>query len=66
MVLGLEYIMLAPGFVREVLDVCEGWEGKGAMPMKLQELMMVLQIEVDTRRYKNTPPAPHNQSAGIP
>ncbi|TMI17468.1 hypothetical protein E6H33_02405 [Candidatus Bathyarchaeota archaeon] len=52
--MGLEYIMLAPGFVREVLDACEGWEGKDAMPMKLQELMMVLQIEADTRRYKNT------------
>jgi len=58
--------MLALGFVSEVLDACEGWEGKDVMPMKLQELMMVLQIEVDTRRYKNTPPAPHNQSSGIP
>jgi hypothetical protein len=47
-VLGLEYILLAPGFVREVLDACEGWEGKDAMPMKLQELMMVLQIEAGT------------------
>ena len=64
--MGLEYIMLASGFVREVLDACEGWEGKDVMPMKLQELMMVLQIETDTRRHKNTPPAPHNQSAGIP
>jgi len=34
--------------------------------LKLQELMMVLQIEADTRRYKNTPPAPYNQSSGIP
>ena len=64
--MGLEYIMLASGFVREVLDACEGWEGKDAMPMKLQELMMVLQIEADTRPYKNTPPAPYNQSSGIP
>jgi hypothetical protein len=53
-VLGLEYIMLAPRFVREVLDAVEGWEGKDDMPVKLQELMMVLQIETDTRRYKNT------------
>ena len=64
--MGREYIMLASGFVREVLDACEGWEGKDVMRMKLQELMMVLQIEADTRRYKNTPPAPHNQSSGIP
>ena len=64
--MGLEYITLARGFVKEVLDACEGWKGKDAMPTKLQELIMVLQIEADTRRYKNTPPAPHNQSAGIP
>jgi hypothetical protein len=49
--MGLEYIMLAPGFVKEVLDACDGWESKDAMPMKLQELMMVLRIEV-SRRYK--------------
>jgi hypothetical protein len=51
MALGLEYIMLAPGFVKEVLDACDGWESRDAMPMKLQELMMVLRIEV-SRRYK--------------
>ena len=49
---------MAPVFVREVLDACEGWEGKDGMPMKLQELMMVLQIETDARRRKNPPPAP--------
>jgi hypothetical protein len=49
--MGLEYIMLAPGFVKEVLDACDGWESRDAMPMKLQELMMVLRIEV-YRRYK--------------
>jgi hypothetical protein len=47
--LGLEYIWLAPGFVKEVLDVCEGWEGNDTIPMKLQELMMVLRLEVSQR-----------------
>lgn len=64
--MGLEYITLASGFVREVLDACEGWEGKDTLPMKLQELMMVLQIEADTRLHKNTPHAPHNRSSGNP
>ena len=49
--LGLEYIELAPGFVREVVDAYKAWEGKGAVPMKIQELMMVLNIEV-SRLYK--------------
>jgi hypothetical protein len=49
--LGLEYIELAPGFVREVVDIYEAWEGKEAAPMKVKELMMVLQIEV-SRLYK--------------
>jgi len=49
--LGLEYIELAPGFVREVVDVYEEWEGREAVPMKIQELMMVLRIEV-SRLYK--------------
>jgi len=40
--LGLEYIELAPGFIREVVDAYEAWKGKGAVPMKIQELMMVL------------------------
>jgi hypothetical protein len=49
--LSLEYIWLAPGFVREVVDIYYEWEGREAVPMKIKELMMVLQIEVD-RRYK--------------
>ena len=49
--MGLEYIELAPGFVREVVDVYEEWEGREAVPMKIQELMMVLRIEV-SRLYK--------------
>ena len=44
-------IELAPGFVREVVDVYEEWEGREAVPMKIQELMMVLRIEV-SRLYK--------------
>ena len=49
--MGLEYIELAPGFVREVVDAYETWKGKEAVPMKIQELMMVLRIEV-SRLYK--------------
>jgi hypothetical protein len=37
--------------VREVVDIYEAWEGKEAAPMKVKELMMVLQIEV-SRLYK--------------
>jgi hypothetical protein len=48
--LGLEYIGLAPGFVREVVEVYDAWKGKDSVPMKVQELMMVLRIEV-SRRY---------------
>jgi hypothetical protein len=54
--LGLEYIELAPGFVREVVDIYDAWAGRDAVPMKIQELMMVLRIEV-ARLYKpNVPP----------
>ena len=49
--MGLEYIELAPRFVREVVDAYEAWEGEGVVPMKIQELMMVLNIEV-SRLYK--------------
>jgi hypothetical protein len=54
--LGLEYIWLAPGFVREVVDRYYEWEGKEAVPMKLKELMMVLQMEVDRRYNPSVPP----------
>jgi len=50
--LGLEYIELAPGFVREVVDVYDAWEGRESVPMKIQELT-VLRIEV-SRLYKST------------
>ncbi len=49
--MGLEYIGLAPGFAREVLEVYETWEGRENVPMKIKELMMVLRIEV-SKRYK--------------
>ncbi len=51
--MGLEYIEFAPGFVREVVDVYDTWEGKEDVPMKIQELMIVLRIEV-SRLYKST------------
>jgi len=40
-----DYVRLALGFVREVLDAYESWKGKHGVPVKLQELMMVLKIE---------------------
>jgi hypothetical protein len=46
MIWGLEYIWLARHFVKEVLDACDDWEGNDAIPMKLQELMMVLRLEL--------------------
>ena len=46
MVWGQEYIWLAPHFVKEVLDACDGWEGNDAIPKKLQELIMVLRLEL--------------------
>jgi len=49
--LGPEYIELAPHFVREVLEIYEAWNGKDNVPVKIQELMMVLEIEV-SERYK--------------
>ena len=49
--LGLEYIQLAHHFVEEVLQTYENWNGKDGVPPKLQELMMLLEIEVSDR-YK--------------
>jgi len=46
-----DYIRLLPRFVQEVLDAYENWNGKADVPMKLRELMMVLEIEV-SHRYK--------------
>ncbi len=39
------YINLTTWLVREVLDAYENWNGKDNVPKKIQELMMVLQIE---------------------
>ena len=49
--MGLEYIELAPGFVREALEVYEAWEGKESAPWKVKELMLIFRIEVG-KRYK--------------
>jgi hypothetical protein len=46
-ILELNYVRLAPGFVREVLEIYESWEGKDTVPMKIRELMMVIEIEVN-------------------
>jgi hypothetical protein len=46
-----EYIRLLAEFVREVLDAYENWNGKDSVPMKLQELVMILEIEA-SHHYK--------------
>ena len=43
----LDYVRLAPGFAREVLEIYENWEGKDTVPMKLRELMKVIEIELN-------------------
>ncbi len=43
----LDYVRLAPGFAREVIEIYENWEGKDTVPMKVRELMMVIEIEVN-------------------
>lgn len=43
----LDYVRLAPGFAKEVLEIYENWEDKDTVPMKLRELMMVIEIEVN-------------------
>lgn len=44
-------IELAPGFVREVVEVWDTWEGRKSAPLKLQQLMLNLRIDVH-RLYK--------------
>jgi hypothetical protein len=39
--------MLAPGYARDALEAYDLWENKQDVPMKVQELMMVLRIEVN-------------------
>lgn len=43
----LDYVRLAPGFAREVLEIYENWEGRDKVPVKVRELMMVIGIEID-------------------
>ena len=47
----MDYIELAPGFVREVVEVWDAWEGRKSTPLKLQQLMLNLRIDVH-RLYK--------------
>ena len=42
----LDYVRLAPGFARDVLEIYENREGRDKMPVKVRELMMVIEIEV--------------------
>jgi hypothetical protein len=54
--LNFDYIRIAPGYAREVLEAYEAWENRGEVPMRVQELMMVLTIEVDKRYPDHAPP----------
>jgi hypothetical protein len=54
--LNFDYIRIAPGYAREVLEAYEAWGNKGEVPMRVQELMMVLMIEVDKRYPEHAPP----------
>ena len=47
----MDEIGLAPGFVREVVAAWEAWEGRTSAPLKLQQLMLNLRIDV-YRLYK--------------
>ena len=47
----MDEIGLAPGFVREVVAAWEAWEGRMSAPLKLQQLMLNLRIDV-YRLYK--------------
>ena len=68
--MGLEYIQLAPGFVKEVVETYESWDRKEPVPMKIQELMMVLRIEVtrlyDPGSWARRPKCRKFQYSGIP
>jgi len=46
-----DYIRITTWFVRQVLDAYENWNGKDTVPMKIQELIMILQNEA-TQRHK--------------
>jgi len=37
--------------VKEVLEIYDAWNGKDGVPMKIQELMIVLEIEL-SEQYK--------------
>ena len=47
----LDYVRLAPGFAREVLEIYENWDGKDTVPMKVRELMIVIEVEVSKLYY---------------
>ena len=47
----LDDIGLAPGFAREVVEVWDAWEGRKSAPLKLQQLMLNLKIDVN-KLYK--------------
>ncbi len=53
--MGLQYIRLAPGFVREALEAYEQWRVE-KIPMKIHEFLMILEIEVNRRYYPGSWP----------
>src|SRR5260370_28244292 len=47
-----DYIRITTWFVRQVLDAYETWNGKDNVPPKIQEPIMVLQIEASPHHHK--------------
>ena len=43
----LDDIGLAPGFAREVVEAWDKWEGRTSAPLRLQQLMLNLRIDVN-------------------
>lgn len=53
-----DYIRIAPGYAKEVLEAYEAWENKGEVPLGIQELMILLTIGVDRRYPDHAPKRP--------
>ena len=42
-----DYIRLAPSHVKDALEAYDQWMGKGQVPPRVKELMLVLCVEVE-------------------
>ncbi len=58
--MGLQYVRLAPGFVREALEAYLRWKVE-RVPREIRELMMVLEIEVNRRYHQGSWPDPRER-----